>query len=344
MEPNHTEAFAAFRARREAARAAEVKVTWRKISEMTRGGWSALGPNGALRWVARETSGYAYGDYVDGERRTEGYAATLARAKATVELMFGDHLHSTNEGPIVRAVNNVPTPMTGGTKMSSTKITGLTTLQVRALNETMPGVATTSTTATFNLDAKAALADVEAVMADLPAKGHPRQSLHAVVRKLRGLAAVVQAPPGPSEEVIQEAVEKFQAELNDPRVQAGLAEALDLNDKKEEAVPTKTKPEPKPETPDFTAEQFAGSLEGVEAVRAAKTPTARLRANGKTLAYADDRKGGFNLSIAAAAIEGAPKKVTELVDVKGKRATLLVTAANAKAGATVVNWLAKQVA
>lgn len=71
--------------------------------------------------------------------------------------------------------------------MNSTKITGLTALNVRAIQETIPpdlGVDTTATTATFNMDTRSALALVTATIERLPGRGHPRQSLHAVRRKL----------------------------------------------------------------------------------------------------------------------------------------------------------------
>ena len=75
--------------------------------------------------------------------------------------------------------------------MASTKITGLTALNVRAIRETIPpdlGVTTTATTATFSMDAADARMLVEATIDRLPHRGHPRQSLHAVRRKLAKLA------------------------------------------------------------------------------------------------------------------------------------------------------------
>lgn len=81
--------------------------------------------------------------------------------------------------------------------MASTKITGLTHWNVRALQEITPtieragfAITTTSTTATFDgLDnARQVLAALQTIMAGLPSKGHPRASLHAVARKLRKLA------------------------------------------------------------------------------------------------------------------------------------------------------------
>ena len=67
---------------------------------------------------------------------------------------------------------------------ATTTIKSLTALNVRALRETMPGVETTATTATFPGTPQEAREAVMAVIASIPAKGHPRQSLHAVVRKL----------------------------------------------------------------------------------------------------------------------------------------------------------------
>ncbi len=72
--------------------------------------------------------------------------------------------------------------------MGSTKITGLSPLNVRALSETTNGVELTATTATFpGLTPTEARRRVEAVIATLPGRGHPRASLHAVRRRLIAL-------------------------------------------------------------------------------------------------------------------------------------------------------------
>lgn len=71
--------------------------------------------------------------------------------------------------------------------MTSTKIIGLTSHNVAAIEAAIPadlGVDTTATTATFSMDAYSALALVEATIRRLP-KGTTRQSLHAVRRKLQ---------------------------------------------------------------------------------------------------------------------------------------------------------------
>lgn len=87
----------------------------------------------------------------------------------------------------------------------ATKVTRLSKLQVQALAEEYPpelldlGV----TTATFVGEAAEALAVLEERMADLPANGHPKASLLAVVRKLKAAAAVDE----PEVETVQETLE-----------------------------------------------------------------------------------------------------------------------------------------
>lgn len=86
--------------------------------------------------------------------------------------------------------NQQPTggPMESNT--STTRITKLSALQVAALRETHRDqvasgtLVLTATTAEWAVPATRALALLEAVMSILPTKGHPRASLHAVVRKL----------------------------------------------------------------------------------------------------------------------------------------------------------------
>lgn len=87
---NHTDAFAAFHEDRARARAEAIKVTWRKVSEMTGGGWSGLGPAGALVYVTRnaKTGIYAYGRRNGVVMKFAGSAATLVAAKRAAEALF----------------------------------------------------------------------------------------------------------------------------------------------------------------------------------------------------------------------------------------------------------------
>lgn len=103
---SHDDAFAAFRAHREAERAADVKVTWRKISPMTGGGWSGIGPQGkdALVFVSEPRSAtkeddighgwafttlYDYGRIVDGKRVVEGHAMLKSKAQERAAALLG---------------------------------------------------------------------------------------------------------------------------------------------------------------------------------------------------------------------------------------------------------------
>lgn len=87
--------------------------------------------------------------------------------------------------------------------MKKCKISGLTRDNVRALEETHQdsiasgNLVLTPTTATWAVSPSGALANLEGVMANLPTKGHPRASLHAVVRKLAKLAADWVEPASP---------------------------------------------------------------------------------------------------------------------------------------------------
>lgn len=80
------------------------------------------------------------------------------------------------------------------------KITNLTTLNVRALDECLTDeekadVSTTATTATFDMSAEEAVALIAAVQGRIAVKrGHPYQSLAAVARKLNAPAT----PPRPA--------------------------------------------------------------------------------------------------------------------------------------------------
>ena len=83
---------------------------------------------------------------------------------------------------------------------ATTKITGLSGLQVRAINDAaaevgLEGITTTATTATFSGTPAAAEAAVrrakDALAVTHGGRGHPVQSLHAVIRKFAAM-------PGPS--------------------------------------------------------------------------------------------------------------------------------------------------
>lgn len=195
----HDEAFAAHRARREEERARTVKVTWRKVSELTGGGWSGLGPDGRLVRVVGPSGPlgfYSYYELVEGRPHLGGGCPTLARAKRAAAAMF-------NEAP---------------------------------------------------------KAQKERTMTD-------------------------------------------------------------------QNIPT--------------AESL---MEGIgEAVRADKAAYARLRANGRTLGYADTRTDGFVLNVSSKAVLKAPAKFINVLEVKGDRRTLRVTTKNQKTARALVEWLAKQV-
>jgi hypothetical protein len=310
MTGSHDTAFAEFRARREENRAREVKVTWRKVSPMTGGGWSALGRDGALGFVnPKRASGFEYGLRDGRAKPVTGVALTLARAKRAVEQLLTESackpsLAPREETSIVRVVNNVQTHLTGGTSMK---------VQVKHDKILVGGeVVGHVTPAAFLLPGpnkwRAEIGD--------PAKPETYRVEYAESKQ-----AAVAAVTTPTTEATASRKEATVAATSIAKgtIKSNPAEAI-------------------------TAEEFVKGIDGVEAVRAAKTPTARLRASGKTLAYADDRKDGFVLSIAAEAVEGAPKTVAGKLEIKGRRATMHVTGGNAKGAATVIAWLAKQVA
>lgn len=100
---SHDEAFAALQARKRAAESAgPPRVTWRKVSRLTGGGFSGLGPAGALVWVgparpARKGEGgagwafrelYDYGRVTDGERVVYGSAYAVPEAKRRAEALL----------------------------------------------------------------------------------------------------------------------------------------------------------------------------------------------------------------------------------------------------------------
>lgn len=116
QRPTHDERFAAFRAEREAERAQAVKVTWRKVADITGGGWSGLGPDGQLVYVSHRITGglhdghHAFGR-VDGKTRTAvGTELTLARAKRAAEALFThDAPQAQKEAPMATTTTTNPT-------------------------------------------------------------------------------------------------------------------------------------------------------------------------------------------------------------------------------------------
>lgn len=101
---SHDVAFAAFQSRKRAEEAAAPpRVTWRKVSPLTGGGWSGLGAAGALVWVgdARPSTpadaaqgwefphAHEYGRVTDGKRVTSGLAlsAVVGKRKAAALLV-----------------------------------------------------------------------------------------------------------------------------------------------------------------------------------------------------------------------------------------------------------------
>lgn len=80
---NATEEFDEFSRRRDAERAAAARVTWRKVSDLTGGGWSGLGPRGRLVFVRKNVrQGYEYGHRYGKRTVTIGERTTLALAKS----------------------------------------------------------------------------------------------------------------------------------------------------------------------------------------------------------------------------------------------------------------------
>lgn len=99
----HDEKFAAMQARKaEEAAAAPGRVTWRKVSPQTGGGYSGLGPNMRLAWVAVQGDpggGYDYGVLTeDGLRLRINNAPTLALAKTKAALLI------CNPSPVLSAL------------------------------------------------------------------------------------------------------------------------------------------------------------------------------------------------------------------------------------------------
>jgi hypothetical protein len=95
---SHDAAFAKLVESRAREREQDVRVTWRKVSALTGGGWSGLGPDGALVYVepggapGHGQSHYFYGTlstYAGSQIRTvKGTAPTLPLAKRAAEALF----------------------------------------------------------------------------------------------------------------------------------------------------------------------------------------------------------------------------------------------------------------
>ena len=86
---DHTDRFARHVTQRDAERAARVKVTWRKVSDLTGGGWSGLGPKGALVYVkVSAQQGYEYGHRRGALLLRIGYRTTLRAAKEAAAELF----------------------------------------------------------------------------------------------------------------------------------------------------------------------------------------------------------------------------------------------------------------
>lgn len=92
-------------------------------------------------------------------------------------------------------------------------------------------------------------------------------------------------------------------------------------------------------TAPITAESVVdGSEAPLDVERPGKARYARIRANGRTLAYADDRKDGFRMNITLADTRELPQRFASAVDGR----SMLVTARNAKTATALLEWLAKQ--
>lgn len=86
----HDEAFAALQARKRAEEAlAGPRVTWRRVSSITGGGYSGLGPEGKLVFVEERPAGsWNFGDVVDGVRVVRGFAPTRKRAQSAAAALL----------------------------------------------------------------------------------------------------------------------------------------------------------------------------------------------------------------------------------------------------------------
>lgn len=91
---SHDQKFAELRERHEQERAAEVRVTWRKVSWLTGGGWSGLCPLGALVYVepagapGSGQSHYFFGRVGGKGRVYAGTRPSLSEAKCAAEALF----------------------------------------------------------------------------------------------------------------------------------------------------------------------------------------------------------------------------------------------------------------
>jgi hypothetical protein len=105
-------------------------------------------------------------------------SALLAEAIAKAEAIEG-------EGEDVPAEDE-DIPATDADDIPVTKLTGLSAQNVRAISETFSEslVTTTKTTATFRMGPVEAAELVVRAIAELPGRGHPKASLHAVRRRL----------------------------------------------------------------------------------------------------------------------------------------------------------------
>jgi hypothetical protein len=112
----HTDRFAEHVARRDTERATQIKVTWRKVSPDTGGGWSGLGPAGALVFVrpaggpGQGQSHYEFGRVEGSARVYAGTAATLPQAKLAAAALFTHDAATPQEEDIMATTQeNVPT-------------------------------------------------------------------------------------------------------------------------------------------------------------------------------------------------------------------------------------------
>lgn len=94
---SHDDSFAAFQERKRATEATEFKVTWRRATWGDVKGWSGLGPDGRLLFVAPAiTRDYSYGDVCEGGvRTTRGNAPTASMAKTGAERWLRTNHHGT---------------------------------------------------------------------------------------------------------------------------------------------------------------------------------------------------------------------------------------------------------
>jgi hypothetical protein len=93
---SHTDEFNEFRARREAERRARVKVTWRKVDELTGGGYSGYGPAGALVYIVLSNDSWEFGRFAGKRRIRVGTARTRKLAKELATEIL--HINSAEEG------------------------------------------------------------------------------------------------------------------------------------------------------------------------------------------------------------------------------------------------------